>query len=332
MKMVATLSICIPVYNFDVTALVASLGRQCRELLGVCEIICIDDGSQSSVVKRNRIVCEAAGRYIALEKNVGRASIRNLFASLVQSDYLLFLDCDSVLLSERFVARYLEAIAQGTGPVICGGRVYDPICPGRDRHLRWKYGICKESMPRSVRDRHPHRSFMTNNFAIRRNLFDMIRFDERLRQYGHEDTLFGFKLKQSGIAVSNIENPILNGDVETNREFMRKTDEGVKSLVQVIDYAGRAPELIEDIALARFYEKCRRMHAISLMDFTFSIVSPALRTFLCTGYAPLVWFDLYKLGRYGKEQRANGLRLKRDTAAGVRMQKTGVVEDRREYT
>ena len=74
------LSICIPIYNSDVTELVASLLGQMDKVEGETELLVIDDGSD--IYKWNPgELTNKNFKYIYLDKNIGRASIRNYFLS-----------------------------------------------------------------------------------------------------------------------------------------------------------------------------------------------------------------------------------------------------------
>ncbi|HEY0261442.1 MAG TPA: glycosyltransferase family 2 protein, partial [Chitinophagales bacterium] len=225
------ISICIPVYNFDVSRLINELVKQASELNVESEIILIDDCSQK-FKEKNRYFDKLSSRihFYELSENIGRARIRNLFLDYAKFDYLLFLDCDSLVEKNDFLATYFEVIKQES-LVVCGGRVYPKERPERAKLLRWKYGVFRESQTAEVRKLNPNKSFMTNNFLIHKSVFQQIKFDERIRQYGHEDTLFGLALQKKNITITHIENPIVNGDIETNSEFLRKTKESIVSLV-----------------------------------------------------------------------------------------------------
>jgi len=54
--------------------------------------------------KINENVCRKE-IYIQLDNNIGRAKIRNLFLKYAKYDYLLFLDCDTFIISDDFVAK-----------------------------------------------------------------------------------------------------------------------------------------------------------------------------------------------------------------------------------
>lgn len=292
------ISICIPVYNFDVTGLVITLHQQALRQNVAAEVICIDDCSDIQFQQKNRDICNTYGKYIQLEENVGRAKIRNLFLKYAIFDYLLFLDCDSVLITSNFVKKYMNTIIKENPKVVCGGRIYNDIKPSKQKLLRWKYGRKKESMSVDERRRHPHNSFITSNFAIHKDTLTSIKFEERLIRYGHEDTLFGFQLKKNNIAITHIENPILNGYLEDNEEFLDKTELGLSNLVCILQFLNYDPEFIKDVTLLRYHSKLRRLRLDLIILFIFSFLKPALRLNLSKGFANLFWFDFYKLGYF----------------------------------
>ena len=292
------LSICIPIYNFDVTGLVVTLHQQAVRQNIAAEVVCIDDCSDEAFRAINKDICNTYGKYIQLEENVGRAKIRNLFLQYAIYDYLLFLDCDSVLIASNFVKKYADAIIKSNAKVLCGGRIYNDIKPSKQKLLRWKYGHKKESMPVEVRLRNPNKSFITSNFAISKNTLANFKFDERLVQYGHEDTLFGFQLKENHIKILHIDNPILNGYLEDNDEFITKTELGLDNLVCILQFLNYDPEFIRDVNILKFHQKCRKYRLDLVIIFLFSFLKPVLRLNLSKGFANLFWFDFYKLGYF----------------------------------
>jgi hypothetical protein len=289
------ISICIPIYNFNVTVLVAKLSQQLKTINDPCEIILIDDCSNEYFRKINEQACEG-NIYIQLEKNIGRAKIRNLFLSYSNYDNLLFLDCDSLIVSSNFISKYIDIIKQGEYYVVCGGRVYDNIRPERNKILSWKYGIEKESQPLNIRLKSPNKSFMTNNFLINRKIFEKIKFDERITEYGHEDTLFGFMLKKEGINITHIDNPVLNGDIENNKDYLTKTEKGIINLVYILNYLEYDNAFIKEVAILNFYKEISSKKLVRIINFFYISFKPLLKFLLIKGYVNLRLFDFYKLG------------------------------------
>jgi glycosyltransferase involved in cell wall biosynthesis len=279
--------------------LVEELARQIGTLDFPCELVLIDDSSKEEFRKINESVC-APFNYVRLPENMGRAKIRNLFLQYAKHDFLLFLDCDSIIINPGFILDYAVNLIQNEPNVICGGRIYPAKCDDRDRMLRWKYGVMKESQPAKVRRMNPDKSFMTNNFLIHRSLLSQISFDETLVGYGHEDTLFGFYLKQQGIEIMHIENPVLNGDLETNREFLEKTECGIDNLCRIVRKLNFDKEFIADVSLLRFFDKLRKYHVAGLLNLVFWIKRPVVKWMLIHGFNWIWLFDLYKLGLLSK--------------------------------
>ncbi len=286
------ISICIPTYNFNVIPLVDELLLQSAE--AGCEIILIDDASETEYAEINNSLGDRV-RTISLEKNVGRAKIRNLFLNYAAFDYLLFLDCDSLVKNSDFVANYVNAIQNGEEQVVCGGRVYQESPPSSEHMLRWSYGVESESKPAHIRNRHPYRSFMTNNFLIQRATLEKIRFDESLTLYGHEDTLFGYELKNNMIPIVHIENPVLNGHLETNAEYIDKTSDGIYNLIQILKTSKDPEQFTNEVRLLRYYSEAKEKRRIKRLKFINSIFKKNIRRRMLKGNATIKQFNFHKL-------------------------------------
>ncbi len=293
-----TISICIPVYNFKVDGLVSELDDQIKKIEIPAEIIVIDDGSLDYYKVFNRRKCRKV-KYIELRKNIGRAAIRNLFLKHSESDYLMFLDCDSIVNKVDFLSDYIKTIEKHPHNVICGGREYDKTPCKRNKKLRWRYGIERESKPSQVRAIDPNVSFMTNNFVIKRELFNEIRFDEGIVEYGHEDTLFGFELKKRKIDVVHVNNPVLNGHLEDNIEYIRNTEKAISNLTFILERTNYNELLIKDITLLRIFYKYYNMKGIVSVLFLFA--APFIKFLLANGIISLHLFDFYKIGVLSRE-------------------------------
>lgn len=288
------LSICIPVYNFYAYPLARRLANQAKNLNTEVEIVCIDDHSSSFYENQNSGLPEVS-TYYRLQENVGRAKIRNLFLKCTSGEYLLFLDDDSVV-PENFLKQYTKLIAKNP-QVVVGGRTYDKRGDDTEHRLRYLYGTKVESRTAEQRRQHPYQSFMTNNFMIRRDVFERIKFDEKIVKYGHEDTLFGYRLEQNKIPIMHIDNPVINGQVETNVEFLHKTVEAVESLVKIYDYMWEDQRFCQSVRLLRTYGRIRRMGLVKPVYAIFKMMkSPMEGHFVIGTGISLKQFNFYKLG------------------------------------
>ena len=288
------ISICIPVYNFNIASLIDELSKQAKDLGVPCEIICIDDASEKIYQKQNAHIADKTV-YVELPHNVGRAKIRNLFLQYAHYQNLLFLDCDSIISNKNFLSNYLHFIGKNKNyNVVCGGRIYNNISPQKQYKLRWLYGIKRESLPVEERNKNPNASFQTNNFLINKNIFLQTQFDERITGYGHEDTLFGFALQKKNIVVHHINNPVLNGHLEMNKIYLQQTQKAVINLTRILFYVNYDEGFINNVSLLRFYYKTKRLQP--LITLASSITKPMIKWLLVNGYVNLSLFNFYKLG------------------------------------
>ena len=289
------ISICIPIYNHYAYPLVRRLARQIASAdAEKYEIVCIDDHSSGYYVNQNKGIAELAS-YVGLEKNVGRAKIRNYFLQYAKGEYLLFLDCDSIV-PDNFVQGYAKTLIRKPD-VVVGGRIYDETFKDREHRLRYLYGTKIESRPLAERIKNPYRSFMTNNFMVRREVLDKIRFDESLTKYGHEDTLFGYRLEQNKIPILHIDNPVINGDVEENAEFLHKSVEAVENLAKLYDDMWEDQRFCHSVRLLNTYNKVRRMNLQGVVYWFFKLLKTPMESHFVSGTGvSLNQFNFYKLG------------------------------------
>ena len=228
-----SISILIPTFNGVCTALVAALQRQAEALGTDYEVIVADDGStDTATVGQNRAIngiCNC--RYVERPQNAGRAAIRNFLASEARHPWLVFIDSDMVVCRPDYIAQYASTPDDWT--VVDGG-----ICVGGSKeewkgNLRYRYEKAEEHKHTTdVRRQHPYHDFHTANFMVRRDVMLSHPFDHRARYYGYEDVLFGKQMEQAGIAVHHIDNPMSFEVFEPNGDFIRKTEEGLRTLHQ----------------------------------------------------------------------------------------------------
>ena len=278
------ISILIPTYNDACFQLVADLQRQAASLSVGYEIIVADDGSTDGrVLSVNRRINQLAGcRFIERGFNSGRAAIRNFLALQAQHSYLLFIDSDMVVCRADFLQHY----ASSNASVVYGGVTIQKPLPGNLRSIYEKAAEGAHSVDR--RQASPYQDFHTANFLIRRELMLEHPFDERFRHYGYEDVLFGRKLKENGIAIQHIDNPLSFEVYEPNDVFVSKTEEGLRTLYQFRhELQGYSPLL--QLANRLPHAPIRWWHRLFGRWERRNLVGPAPR---------LLLFHLYKLGYF----------------------------------
>ena len=292
--MKSELSILIPVYNDVCGSLVAELQRQAEAIDGLLyEIIVADDGSTyKDCIEANQKAFGSLAhcKYIIRKKNVGRAAIRNFLAQESHYQWLLFLDCDMQLPNQLFLYTYLE---NGGQEIIDGGFKVIKNDTMEGKNLRYTYEWV-EQQHHSVEQRRncPYRSFRTTNFMIRKDIILRYPFDERFLHYGYEDVLFGKTLKQNKIGIEHIDNAMMLADLESNPEFVSKTEEAMQTLYQFRnDLRGysRLLTLVDGIHIGLVKSAIRLWHRL------FGALE---RRMLCGNKPNLTVFKLYKLGYY----------------------------------
>ena len=236
-------------------------------------------------------------QFIQLKENVGRSKIRNLLAKQATHEYLLFIDGDSSIISADFLENYIDHLKNHEATtVICGGSVYADQAPSSDELLRWKYSKTRENKSAGFLKKYPYQSFTSNNFIIKKSAFLSILFEERLTEYGHEDTLFGFQLKQKGITIQHINNPVLNGDLDNNAQFLEKTKLGISNLIKILNLLDYEEEFIGHLPLLRTYFKLKLFGLEIFLRWWFKANRKRLEKNFKEGNGSLLSFDLYRLG------------------------------------
>lgn len=290
------ISICIPVFNFDVTELVEMLLEQSKGIEEKVEILVFDDRSTSFYKKRNQLLSKHDNvSYLEFENNLGRSRIRNRLADFSAGRSLLFLDCDMIPSDPNFLRKYAEA--RELVPVVVGGIAYGPKPFKFELLLRWKYGIVRESRNENFRQINPYRSFMSGNFLIDKEVFNQIRFNEDILGYGHEDTLFGLELKHHKVPILHINNTCIHLGIEPNFEYLAKSEQSLVNLVKLLKIAPHMrKELFSNVRILRFYRLLRIMGLAYPLRWFFRVFNPMIRRMLCSSRPSLLLLDLYKVG------------------------------------
>jgi len=290
------ISVCIPIYNFDVRDLVSDLKSEIQRNKIEAEIILIDDASHNHFKQLNTEISNEAEHFIYLEQNAGRSRIRNMFSKYAQGEFLLFLDCDGKMIHSNFLKNYSQFIdSHPESSVVYGGRKVGKK-PVSDQHiLRWKFAVERENLSLEKRLSKPYLSFQTNNFLIRKNVLDKIPFNSKLQKYGYEDLVFSMDLKFAGIEVFHTDNPIFNNDVENSAVYLGKVEESVENLLLLLKDPQMSEKLTEIKLVQAYHSRWIKMFRIPLL-FLFSVFEKFLKRNLLSTNPHLKFLDLYKLG------------------------------------
>ena len=287
------ISILIPTYNYNVTSLVTDLHFQASKEVEEFEIIVMEDGKTSLTHANGSIGKLSHCQHMILEQNIGRSAIRNKLASTAKYDHLLFMDCDAQVCKPNYINTYLKFCKEEC--VVIGGTAYDPNETNPDYSLRLKYGRKRESISAIERGSNRHiQNFATFNFLISKSLFAQVQFDETIKGYGHEDTLFGHQLHELGIRFIHIDNPLIHKGLDTNSIYLKKTEEATINLLKLYQ-TGRYPFLQNESKLLQAYIKLNNMGLTNWIHMLHSLLQKWIATQLCSPHPSLQLYDLYKL-------------------------------------
>lgn len=294
------LSILIPIYNYPVYELVSKLSKICSSNAIVFEIICINDASTEFNQENESIASLQGVQYSRLAHNIGRSALRNYLVKQAQYPNLIFLDTDMQIISDSFIQNYLQLAHQYEA--IYGGILYQNE-PNSSKHtLRWKYGKKVEACTANQRNKDPYFSTKSCNLFIKKSVFDTIQFNEEVKGYGHEDTLFSVELFRKQVRITHIDNQVVHLGVERSDIYLNKVENGCKNLVFISNKFLNAKEK-DHIRLIYFYEKLNKMGVLPILSFIFSIFEKRILRNLLSDKPSLLFLDYFKLIKFSKEIR-----------------------------
>jgi len=284
------LSILIPVHNFYIQPLVELLYIQAMDTDYNFEIIILDDCSETLTIDYTYISSKQNISYTYLKTNIGRSSIRNKLAQQANYEYLIFLDADTMPVNNDFIDKYVNAIKKNS--LANGGMLYESR-KQNNQDLRYIYGTKRESLSAQERNKNPHGSFISANFAIKKSVFKLVSFDETHTNYGYEDTLFALDLKNKNIDILHIDNPIYHLQYETGPEFAIKIQSSLSNLLYYYKLNRIKPE---DIKILRLFKKIQNFKLGGIIGFLFKKNYNWLMNYFSKNKPKLWLFDLYRIG------------------------------------
>lgn len=287
------LSVCIPVYNFDIRELVYSLHKQISEQNLPAEIIIIDDASDNEFKTLNSEIQNITSQFIQLEKNIGRSKIRNLFLQFSKGEYLLFLDCDAQIIADDFLKIYLKTIQENPNLEVIYGSFR--VLPQFSKTLRNRYSAAREIfLEESSKD---FSVFKTVNFVIKKSVFETFNFNENLNKYGYEDYLFSQLLEDKKIRFTAIQNPVFHYDNTSNQVFLEKIKISLQSLLQL----SKDRNTLSYIQKTKIYKTASFIKQFRLTKpflAIFSLLEKKIEENLLSEHPSIQLLDVYKLGHF----------------------------------
>lgn len=286
------LSILIPVYNYDVYALVSELKHQADELGIKYEILIQDDNSHEFTSQNEKINSLSNCHYEVNTQNIGRGKNINLLCSKANEDYVLIMESDSFPENKNYLKNHLASIKNDTS-IIFGGVKYPENVSEKDKLLRWKYGHARETKSLKERLKKNYSFVFTWNLLLRKEMLLKYPFPEFIREYGYEDAVFIKTLRLNSVPITHIENHLIHYNNENSIDFIKKTERAVNTLYDLINM-----QKIEykDIKLSAFYSIAKKLYLAGVIKIIYCKNKELILNNLTSENPNLYLLDFYKLG------------------------------------
>jgi hypothetical protein len=193
-----------------------------------------------------------------------------------------------------FIKTYLNSIA--LNDIVFGGILYPTITDSFKKSLHYKYGKKREALSFKKRQSTNEYSFTSANFAIKKELFKNVKFNETIKTYGFEDVIFSKDLVRKGYKITQIDNPVVHyGILENNNDFILKEQESLETLHKL--YKNKTTDT-KNVKLIRYYILLKRAGIINLYKNFFKLIKKNLLKNLRSDKPSILLFDLYRLGYF----------------------------------
>lgn len=231
------LSICIPVFNWDIRLLIGKLIEELSaKQYSNIELIIMDDFSSDTELKNanRQFFVELKYEnllYAEFKQNVGRSKIRNLLAEKASGEFLLFLDADILPDRPDFIGKYLDYVADNKWDIIYGGLSYvNRTMIGKEYDFYFYFASKTEVKPVGVKNKIPWRYLWTSNVMLRKSVFLQTPFDERFVGYGYEDAEWGIRLRKR-YKILQIDNAVSHLGLVSKKTAYQKMRDSIKNYV-----------------------------------------------------------------------------------------------------
>jgi len=289
------LSIIIPVYNYNVFPLVLALKKQADTIGIEYEILAQDDLSQEFFPENSQINSLENCSFATNTQNLGRGKNINLLCSKSKYNYVLILEADALPEHNSYLKNYIEILSKSNSDAIFGGVKYPETIPPKEKLLRWKYGINRETKSLQHRIKNQYDFVFTWNLLLKKDLLLRFPFPEFIEEYGYEDAVFIENLLLNSIPVTHIENFLIHYNNEDSIDFIKKTERAVRNLHGLIQADKIDPK---NIRLTQLYLVVKKLYVIGMVKAIYKKTKERMLTNLTSENPSLYLLDFYKLGYY----------------------------------
>lgn len=270
------LSVLIPYYRHDPAPLLEALLTQSPA--GV-EILLYDDGTNDAQVNaRLSAIAGAAKTPVHLEfasVNKGRSAARNALFEAAKSPWVLFLDADMLPADDKFLSRYLDAIAKDSAQIIFGGFQMAKTFT-KDTALHHAFSNTSDCLTAAEREIAGPKYVCSSNLAVRADVLRDQPFDTGFTGWGWEDSEWAARV--AGVyALSHLENPALHLGLEGTEVMLSRFK---NSAANYDRFTSRHPQLAKSLTLYKMKSRLKSLPGQALMR-------PVLGALVRANFAPM---------------------------------------------
>lgn len=285
-------SILIPVFNYDVRALIENLLFQLKGIDCSYEIVLSDDNSNSYFRNTNNEYIKNLNndrvKLIQQSSNIGNGVNRNCLIKNASYEWLLFLDADVFPVFSTFISVYIAEMRSTLKEIISGNIVYE--LHSESKHLlRWKYGVKKEQISFKERKKRSIISLRGANFAIKKDLAVKNNFLHLIEDYGFVDTRFFLQFKQYQVSV--VENPVYHLGIESNEVYFEKMKKSIRNALFMFHENNEV--VVASISIISNYKKVRLLK--NILGLLYEISNKKLKKNIVSSAPSIFVFQMYKL-------------------------------------
>jgi len=258
------LSVLIPYYKDDPTALLHALLSQTSEQSGV-EILIYDDGTGDADL--NTKVCAAVKsahssvHLMMAHANKGRSAARNALQQNASADWVLFLDADMRPVSHRFLTDYVNLIEQNVADVIFGGFTVPEKAQDPDQELHRALSEVSDCLSLAARQAAGPQFVASSNLAVRKAVLDAEGFDNGFSGWGWEDREWAARVaKRFELIHANI--PALHLGLESTATLLRRFKTSGHNYVR---FTEKHPDIAKTLSLFKISQQLKKTPGQKLM-------------------------------------------------------------------
>ncbi len=296
------LCIGILVYELDPSPLLKQIIAQIERVSAKTYILIHDDGSAPSWQEKLKNEWSKDPRVeLSLSAvNQGRSKARNTLLKKADAHYLLMIDGDAQIEDPDFLEKYWASAQSKT--VSVGGKKLANTKATPNCELRWLYAQQREIRSVAKRKERGFLSFQSNCFLMDLGHLEGLYFDEKLLGYGHEDSLFGLRLKDLDWSINHIDLPTIYQADEASPQFLAKTEQALSNLLYIKEHY---PHYAQYFPLLIGLNKIKSWRLTTVALGLYHLGGKRFYSNLCSSKPSLKVFDLYRLLRLLELDRSN---------------------------